>query len=59
MNKWSGTRTGLKTSKKKKEQKKEEETTKKKTNFKTSVVLLKITLNKIRSPPLKLLLSKM
>lgn len=54
MNKWSGTRTGLKTSKKK-EQKKEEETTKKKTNFKTSVVLLKITLNKIRSPPLKLL----
>lgn len=29
MNKWSGTRTGLKTSKKK-EQKKEEETTKKK-----------------------------
>lgn len=30
MNKWSGTRTGLKTSKKKKEQKKEEETTKKK-----------------------------
>lgn len=44
---------------KKKEQKKEEETTKKKTNFKTSVVLLKITLNKIRSPPLKLLLSKM
>lgn len=58
MNKWSGTRTGLKTSKKK-EQKKEEETTKKKTNFKTSVVLLKITLNKIRSPPLKLLLNKM
>lgn len=58
MNKWSGTRTGLKTSKKK-EQKKEEETTKKQTNFKTSVVLLKITLNKIRSPPLKLLLSKM
>lgn len=43
----------------KKKNKKKKKKRQKKTNFKTSVVLLKITLNKIRSPPLKLLLSKM